>query len=365
MNVNTVLNELNRIAPFSLQESYDNAGLIVGEPNHEVKGILVCLDSTEEVVDEAIRRECNLIVAHHPIVFGGVRSFTGKTYVERTVMKALRNHISIIAIHTNLDNVLRNGVNQRLASLIGLKDVRILRPMSGELMKLETYVPTAHTEVLIEALGAAGAGSIGEYSNCSFTVNGTGRFEPSENADPFAGEKGSIHAEQEDKLEMIFQSSDRGVVMKELFKCHPYEEVAYNVIPLNNKHQDRGAGVIGKIEKPMPVDEFLDELKQRLNLSVLKFTPNSVQTIENVAVCGGSGSFLIPDAQAAGADILVTSDFKYHQFFDHEDRLVLCDIGHYESEAHVIQLLQEELSKIFNTFAVLLTEANTNPVQYK
>jgi dinuclear metal center YbgI/SA1388 family protein len=365
MKVQDIVNTLNALAPFRLQESYDNAGLIVGEPEEEVSGILVCLDSTEEVVEEAIEKECNVIVAHHPIVFSGLKSFTGKNYVERTVIQALRNNIAIIAIHTNLDNVFQKGVNQRLAQILDLEDTRILRPMNGQLLKLETYVPVDHTESLLSALGAAGAGSIGEYSNCSFSVNGTGRFEPSQNAQPFVGDKGSLHAEKEDKVEMIFQSTDQVSVLSALFQSHPYEEVAYNVIPLENQHQELGAGAIGRLKEALPVNEFLDELKNRLQLSVLKYTPNAVKTIESVAICGGSGSFLVPDALAAGADILVTSDFKYHQFFDHEDRMILCDIGHYESEAHVIRLLHEELSEKFNTFAVLLTQVNTNPVQYR
>jgi dinuclear metal center YbgI/SA1388 family protein len=362
MYIKNIIQHLESLAPKSYQESYDNSGLIVGDKNATLQGVLVCLDSTEAVIDEAIRKKCNLVVAHHPIIFSGLKSLTGKNYIERTIIKAIKNDIAIYAIHTNLDNMFE-GVNKRLAETIGLKNLQILSPKAHTLLKLSVYVPLAHLATVRDAVFAVGAGEIGAYQHCSFSAEGTGTFMAIEGATPFVGNINETHAEPEHKLEVILPKDIQHHVLQAMRTAHPYEEVAYELISVENTNQYIGSGMIGEIDE---TDElaFLNHVKQTLGAGCIKHTSLMGKKVKKVSVCGGSGSFLLPQAIAKGADVLITSDFKYHQFFDAENQIVIADVGHFESEQTTIQLIADWINEKFPKFAVHLTETNTNPVNY-
>ena len=363
MNIGEIVGFLEELAPPSLQESYDNAGLITGETDTNCTGILISLDATEAVIAEAMERGCNLVVAHHPIVFKGLKKISGSGYVERTLLKAIRNHIAIYAIHTNLDNVVE-GVSGKMAALLGLKKVEVLLPRPATLKKLYTYVPVKHLDAVRQALSDAGAGQIGNYSDCSFSVAGTGTFRGGEGTNPFVGKPGELHREEESRLEMIFPSWLESRVIRALKKNHPYEEVAFEVIGIENTWQQVGSGVIGEWETGIPEKEFVQRLHQAFDIALVRHTAFTGNSIRRVALCGGAGSFLISRALKAGVQAFVTADLKYHEFFDAEGRILLADIGHFESEQFTIDLLQEKLLQKFPTFAVLKTGVNTNPVRY-
>lgn len=363
MRIQEVINYLESLAPLSSQESYDNSGLIVGDKNTEITSALIALDCTEEIIEEAINKGCNLVIAHHPIVFKGLKSFTGKNYVERTVIKAIKNDIAIYAIHTNLDNYL-NGVNFEIGKRIGLKNLKILSPVKNKLIKLSVYCPKVKAEEVKTALFKAGAGNIGNYSECSFNTEGKGTYKANENANPSYGEKGIRHEEEELRIEVLVSSHRKGQVVSAMLKAHPYEEVAYDLFPIENSNNYEGAGMIGKLEKPMPITDFLNHLKNIFNVPCIRHTSFIKEEIETVAFCGGSGSFLLRRAIGKKADIYITGDFKYHEFFDAEDKITIADIGHYESEQFTKNLLYDILTKNFPKFAVHLTEENTNPINY-
>lgn len=361
--IKEVINVLEQHAPLSYQESYDNSGLLTGSLDWDIKGVLFSLDCLEEVVEEAVQNNCNVIVCHHPIIFSGLKSITGKNYVERTIIKAIKNDIAIIAWHTNLDNMLRGGVNEGLANMLGLKNLSILNPKMGGLIKLVTYVPVKYKAVLMRAMFDAGCGNIGKYSECSFSVKGQGTFLPEKGTKPFIGKVGERENVEEEKLEFLVEKTKMNSVLSALKQSHPYEEVAYEVYTIENINQDIGSGVFGELDTALSKSDFLHLLKTSFGLKVVKHTYFD-GSIKKVAVCGGSGSFLINAAKRNKVDAYVTSDLKYHEFFDAENNLLLCDIGHYESEVHTIQLLHDVLSKRFSTFATLLTKNKTNPVNY-
>jgi dinuclear metal center YbgI/SA1388 family protein len=353
---------LEAIAPLMLQEDYDNAGLITGSPGWPCTGILCTLDVTPDVVEEAIGRKSNCIVAHHPVVFRGLKKINGKNYVEEAVIRAIKNDIAIYAAHTNLDNVI-HGVNARIADKVGLTRRSILAPKPGVLKKLYTYVPHAQLDAVRDALFKAGAGNISNYSECSFTYPGTGTFKPGSGSNPFSGTVGERKNEEETKLEVILPAYLEKQVMRALFETHPYEEVAYEIITLDNLHQETGSGIIGEIE-PLAAEDFLQLLMRNFNLQVVRHTPLSDQPIRKVAVCGGAGSFLITNALKSGADAFVTGDVKYHEFFDAVGGMLLCDVGHFESEQFTVDLFVDIFLQKFPNFAVLKSEVRTNPVNY-
>lgn len=363
MKIKDLIQYFEKLAPTAYQESYDNAGLIVGNPNDEIRGVIVSLDSTEEVIDEAIQKNCNVVVAHHPIVFKGLKKFTGKNYVERTIIKAIKNDIAIYAIHTNLDNVV-GGVNFKIAERLELQNVRILSPKNDVLMKLVVFVPTEHTNQLLEALYEAGAGEIGNYSNCSFRVNGIGTFKPNEKSNPFIGKTGVLEEVEENRIEVIFPSFLQNSIINAMKVAHPYEEVAYYLSVLNNQNQEVGSGAIGELKNPIDALNFLSYVKEKMSVSVIKYTKLLSNPIKKVAVCGGAGGFLLNDAIAQNADIFITSDYKYHEFFDADGRIIIADIGHYESEQYTKDLLRDYICKKFTNFAVHLSETITNPIKY-
>lgn len=363
MTIQEVTKYLETLAPLTYQEKYDNAGLIVGNNQNEVSGVLVCLDSTEEIVQEAIEKKCNLIIAHHPIVFSGLKKFTGKNYIERTIIKAIKNDIAIYAIHTNLDNML-NGVNAKIAQKLGLINTKILSPSNNNLRKLVTYVPVLQVENVKNALFSAGAGKVGEYAECSFSNSGEGTFLPKEGTNPFVGEVGKRHTESEVKLEVLFPIHSESKILSTLVNNHPYEEPAFDILELKNKNNTIGAGLIGELPEEMDELSFLKSLKPKMQTESVRYTKLLDKKIKTVALCGGAGSFLLGDAIRQNADVFITGDFKYHQFFDAENRIIIADVGHFESEQFTIELLTDKLTEKFTTFAVCFTEINTNPVNY-
>ena len=363
IRIKEVINVLENWASPAYQESYDNCGLLTGNSADEVKGTMVCLDATEDVLDEAIKENCNLIIAHHPIVFSGLKKITGRNYVERVIIKAIKNNLALYALHTNLDNI-ETGVNMRLCHQLGLTNAKILLTKQGTLKKLVTFTPIAQAEKVRTALFEAGAGNISNYSECSFNVEGKGTFKPEAEANPVIGEKLIRHTESEVRTEVIFEAHKEYQVLKALFESHPYEEVAYDIYALTNSHQQTGSGMIALLEDEMDEIAFLNMVKTKLNCSALKHTRLCHKKVRKVAVCGGSGFFLLPQAIAAGADAFITSDIKYHQFFDADGSILLIDAGHYETEQFTMMLIKDLLIKNFTTFAIRLTKVDTNPVKY-
>ena len=363
MQIAQVISFLESTAPPSLQEHYDNAGLITGNGGWECSGIVCSLDATEEVISEAIEKKCNLVVAHHPIVFGGLKKINGKNYVERSVIKAIKNDIAIYAIHTNLDNVL-HGVNGKMAAMIGLQHVSVLSAKENTLKKLFTFVPADKTETVRNAIFESGGGQIGNYSECSFNAEGTGTFKAGKGSDPYVGTIGERHSENEVKVEVIIPAHLEERIVAAMKSAHPYEEVAYDVVNLSNRHLQIGSGLIGELVQPLNGHEFLQHLKSVFFLNLVRYTRLPDRPVSRVAICGGAGSFLISSALRAGADAYVTGDLKYHEFFEADGRMLLADIGHYESEQFTIDLLKELLERKFPNFAVLKTEISTNPVCY-
>jgi dinuclear metal center YbgI/SA1388 family protein len=364
MTVKEIIQAIEDFAPLHYQESYDNSGLQIGDTGMEVTGALVALDVTEAVLAEAKERGCNMIVAHHPLLFSGLKSITCNNYVERIVQQAIKGDIAIFASHTNLDNM-RAGVNAKIAEKLGIRNAAILSMRSDTLSKLYTFVPQNAADKVRAALFDAGAGEIGQYTECSFNTNGTGTFRPEAGANPTIGEAGGEREwVDEVKIEVLVQKHKATQVLKALFESHPYEEVAYEFIALQNANQEIGAGLVGTLEEPLEEKAFLSFLKQSMKTDCIRHTALTDKMIERVAVCGGSGSFLLRAAMRAKADVFITGDFKYHQFFDADGRIVIADIGHYESEQFTVELLKDILKKKFPNFAILLSNLSTNPVKY-
>ena len=363
MIVQDVINHLHDLAPLAYAEDFDNVGLLVGDKNQSVSGILVTLDTLEAVVDEAIEKNCNLIVSFHPIIFKGLKKITGKTYVERVVIKAIQYNIAIFSIHTALDNAIE-GVNSIICDQLGLKNKNILIPQKGTIKKLQTYVPKSNAEALRLALFSAGAGSIGNYKSCSFNAEGKGTYMGNENSNPVIGEKGELHTENETAISVTYSKHLESKVLKALFEAHPYEEVAYEITTLENNNQHIGIGMIGELENEMDELDCLKFIKDKMHTECVRHSKLFKKSIKRIAVLGGSGSFAIAAAKAANADLLVTSDLKYHDFFTAESDIVLADIGHYESEQFTKSFLVDYLSKKITNFAVILSKTNTNPIKY-
>ncbi|MCM4169639.1 GTP cyclohydrolase 1 type 2 [Arenibacter antarcticus] len=363
MIIKEVLDILEELAPLGYAEDFDNVGLLVGEANTPVTGILVTLDTLENVVDEAINKNCNLIVSFHPIIFSGLKKITGANYVERVVLKAIRHGIAIYSMHTALDNS-NKGVNAKICEILELKQARILIPKQGTIKKLSTYIPQANAEQLRVALYAAGAGHIGNYSNCSFSVEGTGSYKANPDANPHLGKIGETHYEQETQINITYTKSNEAKILAALFNNHPYEEVAYEIQTLDNYNQHIGMGMYGNLEKPLTEEVFFDIIKEKMNVSCIRHSQFSGKKISKVAVLGGSGSFAISAAKAVNADVFITSDLKYHQFYEAEGKILLADIGHYETEQFTKNLIVDYLTKKIPNFAVSLSESLTNPIKY-
>lgn len=363
MKIKELIAPLEQWAPRALQEDYDNSGLHLGDPDAEVSSALICLDCTEAVVEEAARHGCGLIISHHPVIFRGLKSLAGKGYVERTLLAAIRHGIALYAIHTNLDNVI-DGVNAEIASRIGLEKLRVLDPKPAQLRKLVVFVPTSHADAVRDALFSAGAGQVGGYDECSFNLSGTGTFRPGTGTNPFSGQQGIRSSDFETRIEVIYHTPREGAILSAMRANHPYEEVAFDIHLLGNQHQGIGSGAIGELANPLAEKDFLAHLKRVFGLQAIRHTALLSKPIQNVAICGGSGAFLIGKAKAAGADAYVTGDVKYHEFFDADGRVLLADIGHYGSEQFTMHLITRRLGEVFPTFATRLTETVTDPIYH-
>ena len=363
MIVKNITDYLEKLAPLAYAENFDNVGLLIGNYNKKITGVLVVLDTLENTIDEAIDKKCNLIISFHPIIFKGLKSITGNNYVERVVIKAIKNDIAIYTMHTALDNS-SQGVSAKMCEILGLTNTNILVPQKGNIKKLTTYVPHKNADSIRNSLFEAGAGNIGNYDNCSFNIEGTGTYQGNENSNPTLGKKGTMHAEPETFISVIFEKHLESKILNALFKNHPYEEVAYDVVTLDNEHHEIGMGMVGELNDEMAAMDFLKFLKQKFNLETLRFTDLNNKKIKKVAVLGGSGSFAISPAKLSGADIYITSDLKYHDFLSAENQIILVDIGHYESEQFTKNLIVDYLTNKFTNFAIILSEKNTNPINH-
>ncbi len=363
MKIKEITDYLESLAPLSSQESYDNCGLIVGDSNTEFKKALISLDCIEATVDEAIEHNCNLIIAHHPIVFSGIKKLNGSNYIERTVIKAIKNDIAIYAIHTNLDNY-QYGVNDEIATRLGLKNVRILSPKKNVLTKLVCFVPYNSKNIVLDSMFSAGAGRIGNYEQCSFQTEGQGSFLPNENANPIEGKKGELSVVNELRIEVLVSDHILPKVVEAMKQSHPYEEVAYEMYAIQNENQHEGSGMIGELETAMSTMEFLAFVKDKFKCGSIRYTKIINHSVKKVAFCGGAGSFLLNNAKKQQADIYISGDFKYHEFFDAENDIIIADIGHFESEQFTSNRIERILTEKFAKFAVRLTEVNTNPINY-
>ena len=363
IKISAIVKAIEDYAPTSLQESWDNSGLLVGNPNHEIKSALITLDVTEAVIDDAILHGDGLIIAHHPLIFSGLKKITGKTETERVVIKAIQNNIAIYAAHTNID-VTQEGVSWRMAQKLGLKNIQTLIPQRGLLKKLVTYIPLDHVDTVRTAIFNAGAGHIGNYDSCGFSTKGEGSFKAGENTHPYKGEKGTLHFEKEVRFETIFPINLQNKIIQALLKAHPYEEVAFDIYPLENAHNNIGLGVVGDLTSAENSVQFLNRVKTVFDCKTIRHTNIHTESISRIALVGGAGSSFLDQAIASGADVFITGDFKYHQFFDAENRIIIADIGHYESEQFTKELFYEIVTNKFSKFALRLSEVKTNPINY-
>jgi dinuclear metal center YbgI/SA1388 family protein len=363
MKLQEICNYLGNVIPLDFQESYDNSGLQVGSADQEITSALISLDVTEAVIEECVRKNCNLIVSHHPVIFNPIKKLTGSTLPERIILRAVRSGIAIYSMHTNLDAA-ENGVSRKMAEKMGLTGIRVLSPLKDRLLKLVTFVPDGHLDDVRNAVFGAGAGVIGNYDLCGYCGDGTGSYRPGENTDPYTGEKGKMHFEKETRFETILFSHMRGRVIEALLKSHPYEEPAYDIYPLANDNINAGFGCIGELPEALGKSAFLRFLSGVFDAKGIRYSGGPENEISRVAVCGGAGSGMINDAAASGADAYVTADLKYHNFLENGEKLLLVDCGHYETEKYAIELIHDLIIKKFPTFALRFSETNSNPINY-
>ena len=363
MKIKEVISALERFAPLPLQDGYDNAGVQVGLTEAEATGALLCLDVTESVVDEAVSLGYNLIVAHHPILFKGYKSLTGSDYVQRCIIKAIQHSIVIYAAHTNLDNA-RGGVNYQMAERIGLQNVRVLEPKENALLKLVTFVPVESADSVRNALFNSGCGCIGDYDSCSYNLQGEGTFKAHPGTHPYCGQINQLHIEKEVRIETILPAYQKSAVIRALLQAHPYEEPAYDLYPLQNSWMQAGAGVLGTLPQPEDEETFLRRIKDIFKVGCVKHSPLHGKKIQTVALCGGAGGFLASNALRAGADVYITGEMKYHDYFYYEDKLLVAEIGHYESEQYIQELFKSIIKDAYPELPVNQTSVYTNPINY-
>ena len=363
MKLKDLTSYLDSAVPLSFQESYDNSGLQVGSPEREISSAMISLDVTEEVIDEAIDNKCDMVVSHHPLIFTGIKSLTGRSFTERTIYKAVKSDIAIYSAHTNLD-IFNHGVSRKMAEKIGLEEISVLSPSKSKLLKLVTYIPESHLEKVRNAIFEAGAGFIGNYDQCGFTTSGNGSFRANANAKPFVGQKGKIHFENENRFETILFAHIKEKVVKALLNAHPYEEVAYDLYALENSNVEIGLGCVGTLAEPVSEDDFLQMVYSAFGAKGIRYSRLTGKKIRKVALCGGSGISLLSLAINSGADAFLTADIKYHDFFKTESKLLLVDAGHFETEKFSREILKDLIIKKFPKFAVRFSETNTNPINY-
>ncbi|HQJ90286.1 MAG TPA: Nif3-like dinuclear metal center hexameric protein [Paludibacteraceae bacterium] len=363
MKIKELTAKFEEYAPLSYQESYDNCGMQVGTPEAEIRGVLLTLDITEGVIDEAIAKGCNLIIAHHPLIFRGVKKIIGRDHIERCIIKAIKNDVAIYASHTNMDKM-KNGVSARLAQKIGLKDLEILVPEQNCLFKIVTFVPTASAAFVRQTLFEAGAGTIGKYDRCSYSINGEGTFRAGNDCHPFVGAIGGEHHEEEVRIETIIKKEHLSRAIKALLAVHPYEDPAYDIYELKNEHKEAGLGIIGNLPEETELLSYLKMVKEKLQVGAIRYTEPPKKKIKRVALCGGSGSEFVQNAIAKGADLYISGDFKYHDLFNAENIITIADVGHFESEQFTKEIFFEIVSKNNPKFAIQFSDYKTNPINY-
>jgi dinuclear metal center YbgI/SA1388 family protein len=363
MTVREICHIIEQLYPLSYQESYDNSGLLVGSPDSPVNGILLTIDVTPDVIDDALKQGTNLIIAHHPVIFGGIKRLIGSNYTERTVIKAIKNGIAIYCAHTNLDSIW-NGVSMEIAKRLELDNLKILSPATDQLVKLTTFVPNKKAEAVRLAMFNAGAGQIGDYDQCSFNLEGKGTFRAGSETNPYVGNQGELHFEPETRIEVIVPKPILPKVIQSMVDSHPYEEVAYDIYPLHNNNPRAGLGMVGNLTKPYEELDFLKKVKQIFKTGCIRHTELTGKEIRKVAFCGGSGASLLPKALSAKADIFITADMKYHQFFDADGKILVADIGHFESEQFTVDIFYDYLTKKLPNFAIRKSKVKTNPINY-
>ena len=363
VKIKDIANALEMFAPLPLQEGFDNSGLQIGLTEAEVTGVLLCLDVTEEVIDEAVASGCNLIVSHHPLIFSPLKRITGANYVERCILKAMANGIAIYASHTNMDSV-PGGVNYRIAEKLGLQNVRILVPKTDALLKLSVYVPMAQADMVREALFAAGCGNIGNYGSCSYNVEGYGTFKANEGCNPFCGEIGELHKENEVRIDTVLPAYLKNKVISALLKAHPYEEPAYDIYPLKNSWDSVGLGVVGDLPAERDELDFLAEVKEKFAVGSVRHTSLSGNKVKRVALCGGSGASFADAAISAGAQVYITGEARYHDLFNYDRKILFAVIGHYESEQFTMDVFNDIIRGAYPDLKVIKTSINTNPINY-
>ena len=343
----------------------DNVGLQVGSLQREVSNILLCLDVNEEVVDEAIKHKCNLIISHHPLLFKPLKKLdVGKDKGSRVIEKLIKKDITLFSAHTNLDFT-KDGVSFQLAKKLGLSNQKFLLNLTSNQNKISVFVPLKFADKVAEAMHTAGAGVIGEYSNCSFRIVGTGTFKGSEKSNPSIGQKNKLEKVEEVKIEVLVNAFDLNKVVNAMKKAHPYEEVAFDVYPLVNENVNYGMGVIGSLDNELSEKQFLNRVSKSLKIKNFRFAKGSNSKIKNVAVCGGSGSDLLDSAIKSGADAFVTADIKYHTFQDAENKILLIDAGHYETEIHALEEVKKRLEKsLSDKIKVYKFKGSTNPIVF-
>lgn len=348
-------------APSYLQEDYDNSGIIIGNIENDVSSVLICLDINEKVIDYAIEKRIDLIISHHPVIFRPLKKINGYSLTETLVLKAIRNDINIYSAHTNIDNsaILR----EKIAQILEIKKYKPLVPYESLYSKLVWFTPSSETARVKSAVFAAGAGHIGNYDSCSYNVDGYGTFRALEGACPFVGEIGQVHQENEVRTEVIFPKFLKNQIIEALDESHPYEEVAYDIYSIDNKLNEFGYGLIGNLDVEINLYEYLLKIKNTLCIQIIRHNAENIhKKIKTIAYCGGSGASFINNAINQKADLIITSDIKYHEFFDFKEMIAIADIGHYESEKMIIDIFFDIL-KNNNTFAVQKIDFETNPIK--
>jgi dinuclear metal center YbgI/SA1388 family protein len=361
--VSEIMHAVEAWAPPQVAWEKDNVGLQTGDPAQDVNGVLIALELTQEILNDAVQQNCNLIVTHHPFIFHPIRNITADTPDGSLLLNLIRSGINLYAAHTNLD-FSRDGVSFALAHKLGLSDLRFLHREASGMRKIAVFVPPDYVENVTGAMAAAGAGLLGDYEYCSFRLRGTGTYKPLDGAQPFAGSVGTLEQAEEIRIEMVVPAWRLSPVVKAMISAHPYDEVAYDVFTSEALNPNFGAGVFGHYPTPLGVQEFLSRIKSVLNTPTIRYTIGNSDTVRTVAVCGGSGSDLLRSALLSGADAFVTADIKYHTFHEARGNILFVDAGHYETEIGILDSIEKYLSDKFPRTRISVTKVNTNPIQY-
>jgi dinuclear metal center YbgI/SA1388 family protein len=356
-----IIEKIEKLAPLNLAESWDNVGLLIGDYQKEIKNIMVTLDVTLEVVKEAVEKKIDLIIAHHPIIFKPLKKITMDDYTGQMVCNLIKNDISVYAAHTNLD-IAKGGLNDVLASRLQLNNVKVLKALKNvQLKKIVVFIPDGYQDAVREAMAKEGAGWIGDYSHCTFMTKGTGTFKPLEGTNPFIGKQGQVEKAEEYRLETIVPQDKVGKVIKAMLEVHPYEEVAYDIYPLEIEGEAVGIGRIGTLENEMTFSEFIKLVKNTLNIEYIKYIGNEKSIISKVAICTGSGADFISACVKQKADVYITGDVKYHEAqFAQQNGLNLIDAGHYETENIVVPFLMDYLNDTYQNKGIKIFSAQSN-----